>query len=139
MKFQFGHKKPDIKTYAIVGIVLGFIVTGISRCTGVPEEKVWDHVDEVQRTLKPGTIVNDFVIKDPEKLQRRVHRDVDRAIVEYDRIVEKHQRYYGPKYSESPNNDSECYSQGCKALSPPMRICSPFVDGCESGTEGLTN
>lgn len=136
MKNIFGNKK-DIKTYAIVGIVLGTVITFTSRCTKIPEPKVWDIVDEVQRKVKPGTIINDFVIKDPEKLQRRIDRDVNRAIRDYDLnetvVITK------PKYSESLNDDSVCYTKECKALSPPMRLCAPYVDGCESVTEGLTN
>jgi hypothetical protein len=44
------------------------------------QDSIWDLFDEVQRRYFPQTILNDFVIKDPEKLDRRIKRDVDAAI-----------------------------------------------------------
>ena len=81
--FNFGKKKPDIKQYAIIGIVLSSIIATLSQCTGISENGLWDLLDEVQRRYLPGTILNEFVIKDPEKLDRRIKRDVDAAIAEY--------------------------------------------------------
>jgi hypothetical protein len=134
--FNFGNKKPDIKTYAIVGIVISSLIAFLSQCTGIPELKLWDLFDDAQRHLKPGTMVNDFIIKDPEKLQRRIHRDVDRAILdvtpEYDRILQRDNQRYAPRIKDLTNDDSVCYSKECKALAPPMEICSPWWDGCAS-------
>lgn len=143
--FNFGNKKPDIKTYAIVGIVLTSIIATLSQCTGISELKLWDFLDDAQRQLKPGTIINDFIIKDPEKLQRRIYRDVDRAILdatpEYDRIIKRDNQRYAPRIKDLTPNESVCYSKECRALSPPMEICSPWWDGCDSSridTDGLT-
>jgi len=90
MNFNFGNKKPDIKQYAIIGIILTSIIATLSQCTHIPENNIWDLVDEIQRNFFPQTIINDFIIKDPEKLNRRIVRDVDRAIdnynLEYDRL-----------------------------------------------------
>ena len=83
--FKFGKQKPDIKQYAIIGIVLSSIIGLLSQCTGIKQDSIWDLLDEVQRRYFPQTILNDFVIKDPEKLDRRVKRDVDAAIAEYER------------------------------------------------------
>lgn len=135
--FNFGKKKPDIKQYAIVGIVLSSIIAGLSQCTHINEKTLWDLLDETQRRYFPDTIINDFIIKDPEKLQRRIHRDVDRAIEEvspeYDRIIEKYNRRYEPVYIEEPNNEETCYTKECKSLAPPMRICAPWYDQCPRG------
>ena len=132
--FNFGNKKPDIKQYAIIGIILSSIIATLSQCTGISQNNIWDLLDEVQRTYFPQTIINDFIIKDPEKLDRRIHRDVDRAIdittPEYDRIIREADRQYQSRYQDLPNDDTVCYSKECKALTPPMRICSPWVDGC---------
>ena len=85
--FNFSNKKPDIKQYAIIGIVLSSIIATLSQCTGISQNNIWDLLDEVQRRYFPGTILNEFVIKDPEKLDRRIHRDVDAAIAEYERLT----------------------------------------------------
>jgi len=78
--FNFGKKKPGIKEYAIIGVVLSAVIGTLSQCTGVSEDGLWDLLDEIQRKYFPGTILNEFVIKDPAKLERRIKRDVDHAI-----------------------------------------------------------
>lgn len=133
--FKFGNQKPNIKQYAIIGIVLTTIIAALSQCTGIKQNSIWDLLDEVQRRYFPQTILNDFIIKDPEKLDRRVKRDVNRAIdaviPEYDRIIaEADKNKYKPVYQDLPNNDKLCYTKECKSLEPPMRICSPWFDEC---------
>ena len=132
--FNFGNKKPDIKQYAIVGIILTSIIAALSQCTHIKETTLWDLLDEIQRRYFPQTIINDFIIKDPEKLDRRVKRDVDRAIQdvtpEYDRIIREADKKYQPRYMDLQNDENVCYTDECKALAPPMRVCAPWLDGC---------
>jgi hypothetical protein len=133
MNFNFGKKSKSIFQYAIIGIVFTSIVTGVSRCTKIPEEQLYDIVDEVQRKL-PGKPLNDYIITDPVLLDRRVKRDVDRAIrvvaPEYDRIISDYDKKYKQKYVEEKNDETLCYTDECKTLAPPMRICSPWSDDC---------
>ena len=67
--FNFGNKKPDIKKYAVIGIILTSIIASLSQCTGVEENIIWDLFDEIQRKYFPQTPTNDFIIQDPEKLK----------------------------------------------------------------------
>jgi hypothetical protein len=133
--FNFGNKKPDIKQYAIIGIVLSSIIAALSQCTGISTNHLWDLLDEIQRKYFPQSIINEFIIKDPEKLNRRVERDVDRAIrnvtPEYDRIISDYDKKYKPRYVDEKNDESVCYTDECKALAPPMRICAPWKDDCK--------
>jgi len=126
--FNFGNKKPDIKQYAIVGIILTSVIATLTQCTGIKETSLWDIFDEVQRRYFPQTILNDFVIKDPEKLDRRIKRDVDAAISEYERLTgdDGKVRIPSPRYSEKPPDGS--YAQS--VLGGEMRICAPWVDDC---------
>ena len=126
--FKFGKQKPDIKQYAIIGIVLSSVIALLSQCTGIKQDSIWDLLDEVQRKYFPQTILNDFVIKDPEKLDRRVKRDVDAAIAEYERLTgdDGKVRIPSPRYSEKPPDGS--YAQS--VLGGEMRICAPWVDDC---------
>jgi len=130
--FNFGNKKPDIKQYAIIGIVLSSIIATLSQCTGISQNNIWDLLDEVQRKYFPGSILNEFVIKDPEKLDRRIHRDVDRAIdavtPEYNRIIAEADKKYKPRYSEKAIDETLCYTDECKALGGKMRIHASWVD-----------
>ena len=120
--------------FAVIGIILSSLVGSISRCTGTSEESLYDLIDEVQRKFYPQSELNEYIIKSPELLNRRVERDVTRAIdkvlPEYERIIEEKDLMYLPKYSESPLNTSVCYTDECKSLGGEMRICSPFYEGC---------
>jgi hypothetical protein len=125
--FNFGKKKPDIKQYAIIGIVLSSMIAVLSQCTGISQNNIWDLLDEVQRRYFPQSIINDFIIKDPEKLDRRIHRDVDAAIDDYWRQSGLSKAEVSkPRYSEKPSDGS--YAQS--VLGGEMRLCAPWVDDC---------
>jgi hypothetical protein len=130
--FNFGNKKPDIKQYAIIGIILTSVIATLTQCTGIKETSLWDIFDEVQRRYFPQTILNDFVIKDPEKLDRRIKRDVDAAISEYERLTgdDGKVRIPSPRYSEKPPDSSVCYTKECQSLGGEIRIHAPWVDDC---------
>tara|TARA_R110000868_G_scaffold22680_3_gene92896 strand:- start:4890 stop:5300 length:411 start_codon:yes stop_codon:yes gene_type:complete len=130
--FNFGNKKPDIKKYAIVGIILTSVIATLTQCTGIKETTLWDVFDEVQRKFFPQTILNDFIIKDPEKLDRRIKRDMDQAIADYERLTGDGRGAMIPKprYSEKPPDGS--YAQS--VLGGEMRICAPWVLDCPKDT-----
>ena len=132
--FNFGNKKPSIVQYAIVGSILSIIISLLSGFLKIDEKQIWELVDEVQRALHIN-IVNDLIINDPELLNRRVHRDVDRALdqvtPEYNRIIEEANKKYKPRYIDMENDESLCHSEECKKLAPPMRICSPVFQGTD--------
>lgn len=72
------------KQLIIVSIVSTGIITLLSQCTKISENSLWDIFDKIQRKYFPQTIFNELIIKDPQKLSRRVERDVDRAIRDYE-------------------------------------------------------
>ena len=133
--FNFGKKKTDKKQLIVVGIVVSSIIATLSQCTGVSESGLWDLLDEIQRKYFPQTILNEIILQDPNKVNRRVERDVDKAIrdvtKEYDRIIAEDNKKYKEKYLEEQNDESLCYSEDCKTLAPPMRICSPVFEGTD--------
>lgn len=133
--FQFGKKKPDKKQLIIVGVVISSIIATLSQCTGVSEHGLWDLLDELQRKYLPQGILNEIILQDPNKVNRRVDRDIDRALKdvtkEYDRIIAESDKKYKPRYLEEKNDESLCYSEDCKRLAPPMRICSPVFEGTD--------
>jgi len=131
--FQFGKKKSNIFRYAIIGVILTSVVTGISQCTHIPEEQIYDIVDQIQRKI-PGKPLNDWIITDPILLDRRIKGDVNRAIdavnPEYNRIISGYDKKYEQRYVEYPIDKSVCYTDECKKLGREMRICAPWVDDC---------
>jgi len=129
--FNFGKKKPDIKQYAILAVILSSIIAALSQCTGVSEDGLWDLLDEIQRKYFPQTMLNEFILKDPEKLNRRITRDVDKAVDDYWRQSGLSKAEVSkPRYIEEANNESICYTEECKSLAPPMRLCAPWLDNC---------
>jgi hypothetical protein len=130
--FNFGKKKPDRNQIILVGVVLSGIVATLSQCSGVHSERLWDLLDEVQRTLFPQTIINDVLLQDPGVVDRRVKRDVDRAIAEYERLTGDSgtPKIPLPRLIERPIDTSKCYTDECKSLGGEMRLCSPWVDNC---------
>ena len=139
--FQFGKKKPDKKQLIVVGLVISTLIAGLSQCTGVSEGGLWDLLDELQRKYMPLGILNEIILQDPDKVNRRVGRDVDKAIrdvtKDYDRIIDESNKKYKPRYMDEKNDETLCYSEECKKLTPPMRICSPVFEGvdCSVNTE----
>ena len=125
--FHFGKKKPTIKKIIIVGITLSTIITTLSYCTGIKEELIWDLVDEVQRKV-PNNILRDIILQDPKKIERRVIRDVDKAIRDYERLTgdDGTVRMLPPRYSELPVDERVCYTRECKSLGGEMRLTAPW-------------
>ena len=126
--FNFGKKKPDKKQIIFISIVLSGIVATLSQCSGVPQERLWDLLDEVQRSLFPQTIINDVLLQDPGVVERRVERDVDKAIREYEDLTRDSEppRVPLPRLIEKAPDNSEAQ----RLLGGEMRLCAPWVDDC---------
>ena len=126
INFNFGNKKPDKREIIKVSIIVSLLIAVLSTFTGISETKLWDLLDEFQRKHLPLGILNELIIRDPEKTERRVIRDVDSAIEKYltenpgDPIIPK------PKYIEKAPDGSEAQ----KLLGGEIRICSPWIEDC---------
>lgn len=129
------NKKPSIYKYAIVGIILTTVIGTVSQCTKIDETNLWDLLDEIQREYFPNGIINEFILTDKEKLNRRIQRDVDRAISEYESLTgdDGVVRIPPPKYIENPINTDLCYTKECQSLGGEMRLCSPWSPDCPVG------
>jgi len=130
--FNFGKKKPDKKQIILISVILSGIVATLSQCSGVPSERLWDLLDEVQRSLFPQTIINDVLLQDPSVVKRRVERDVDKAIREYERLTRDSEppRVPLPRVIEKDLDTSKCYTKECKSLGGEMRLCAPWKEDC---------
>ena len=126
--FQFGKKKSSIFRYAIIGVVFTSLVTGVSQCTHIPEENIYDFIDEVQRKYFPQTDLNDIIINTPQLLDRRVHRDVDKAIRDYEDLTgDDGSVRISPSYFSEKAPDK---SNAQKLLGGEIRICGSWVPDC---------
>ena len=126
--FNFGKKKPDKKQIILISVILSGIVATLSQCTGASQERLWDLLDEVQRTLFPGTVINDALLQDPAVVGRKVERDVDKAIRDYELLTRDSDppRVPLPRLIEKAPDGSEAQ----RLLGGEMRICSVWVDDC---------
>ena len=126
--FNFGKKRPDKKQIILISVILSGIVATLSQCTGASQERLWDLLDEVQRTLFPQTIINDVLLQDPNLIKRRVERDVDKAIRDYERLTgdSNTPRVPLPRLIEKAPDNSEAQ----RLLGGEMRLCAPWVDNC---------
>ena len=127
--FNFGKKKPDKKQIVLVSIALSVVIATLSQCSGAPQERLWDLLDEVQRSLFPQTIINDVLLQDPGVVERRVERDVDKAIREYEDLTRDSEppRVPLPRLIEKAPDNSEAQ----RLLGGEMRLCAPWVDTCK--------
>lgn len=132
LNFNFGKKRPDKKQIILISAILSGIVATLSQCSGVPSERLLDLLDEVQRSLFPQTIINDVLLQDPGVVERRVERDVDKAIHEYERLTRDSNppRVPLPRLIEKDIDTSKCYTKECKSLGGEMRLCAPWKEDC---------
>jgi hypothetical protein len=132
LNFNFGKKKPDKKQIILISAILSGIVATLSQCSGVPSERLWDLLDEVQRSLFPQTIINDVLLQDHGVVERRIERDVDKAIREYERLTRDSEpsRVPLPRLIEKDIDTSKCYSKECKSLGGEMRLCALWKEDC---------
>ena len=129
--FNFHFGKPSNKTIITTSIVLSTIIAALSQCSGIHENNLWDLLDEIQRKYFPQTSINRVITEDPDKVKRRVERDVKNAIDDYWRQSGLSKaEVYKPRYIEEENNELLCYTDECKSLAPPMRLCAPWLDTC---------
>ena len=132
LNFNFGNKRPDQKQIILVSVVLSVLIASLSQCTGASQERLWDLLDQVQRRFFPQSIINDVLLKDPGIVKRRVERDVDKAIRDYERLTEYSNvpKIPLPRLIEKGVDNSVCYTKQCKSLGGEMRICSPWREDC---------
>ena len=127
--FNFGKKKPDKKQIILISVVLSGIVATLSQCTGMSSEHLWDLLDEAQRTFFPQSTINDVLLQDPGVVDRRVKRDVDKAIRDYEKLTKDLEppKVSLPRLIEKAPDNSEAQ----RLLGGEMRICSVWVDDCK--------
>lgn len=121
----------NVKNSIIASVIL-LLVVGLSVWLKIDEKDLWKFYNVVIQQF--GLKQQAPHIDNKKELEARVELGVDKAIQdatpEYERIIREADRRYRPRYVDEINNDVECYTDQCKALAPPMRLCAPWVDDC---------
>lgn len=88
--FSFGRNKKTVLEWAKISIILETFIEFLSKWLKIDKKNLWNLVDEIQREfLKRGWIedtMNEYVINTPELLDQRIERDVDKSILEYEKV-----------------------------------------------------
>ena len=128
---------PDVSSKRIKSIIFGsiavLIIVSLSGWLKMSEKELWKIYTLILQQLG---LSYELPRKEREKeLEARIELEVDRAIrdviPEYDRIIVEADKKYKPIYIDEVNDETLCYTEECKSLAPPMRICAPWVDNCK--------
>lgn len=105
---------------SFVRLIVTIIVGTMRDLLHVDEVRIWDIIDEFGRDFHIKEI-NDMVLEREELLNRRITRDVDEAIREYNKAVGEEPAIPPPIYSEETEGDT--------LLGGEMRLTAPwYVD-----------
>ena len=127
---------PIVSSKRIKSIIFGsiavLIIVSLSGWLKMSEKELWKIYTLILQQLG---LSYELPRKESEKeLEARIELEVDRAIrdviPEYDRIIAEADQKYKPIYIDEVNDETLCYTEECKSLAPPMRICAPWVSGC---------
>lgn len=118
-----------IKGFIVVSII-AIIIAGFAGQLNIDEKQLWKIYTALIEKL--GLKQNLPELPDHQKqLDAKVELEVDQAVRNYWREVgESPAEVYKPRYIEEANDETLCYSDECKALAPPMRLCAPWLDSC---------
>ena len=128
---------PDVSSKKIKSVIFSSIIVlmivSLSGWLKISEKELWKIYTLI---LQQFGLSHELPRTESEKqLEARIELEVDRAIEnvrpEYDRIIAKEDQKYKPIYIDEVNDESVCYTEECKSLAPPMRICAPWVDNCK--------
>jgi hypothetical protein len=128
---QLSSKK--IKGFFIISAVIA-IISLFSGWLNISEKQLWKYYQLLLEQLNLKYELPELK-NNQDKLDARVELEVDRALAEataeYDKIIAEADKIkYKPRYVDGVNDETVCYTDECKALAPPMRLCSPWVDDC---------
>ena len=123
---------PDVSSKKIKSFIFGsivvLIIVTLSGWLKINEKELWKIY-----TLMLRQFGLNYELPRKE-LEARIELEIDSAIEnvrpEYDRIIAEADIIYKPRYIEEKNDESVCYTEECKSLGGEMRICAPWVSGC---------
>jgi hypothetical protein len=120
-----------IKGFFIVSIV-AIVITSLSGWLKFEEKDLWKIYNLLLQQFNLKQELPDLR-DNQKKLEAEIELEVDQAIDDYWRQSGLSKAEVSkPRYIEEKNDENLCYSDECKALAPPMRLCAPWLDTCPS-------
>lgn len=127
---------PDVSSKKIKSVIFSsvivLIIVALSGWLKMSEKDLWKIYTLILQQLG---LSHELPRTESEKeLDARIELEVDKAIrdviPEYDRIIAEADQKYKPIYIDEVNNETLCYTDECKKLAPPMRICASWAENC---------
>jgi len=127
---------PDVSSKKIKAFlfssIIGLMIVSLSGWLKISEKDLWKIYTLILQQLG---LSHELPRTESEReLDARIELEVDRALQEvqpeYDRIIAEADKKYKPIYVDEVNDETLCYTDDCKKLAPPMRICASWVENC---------
>ena len=122
-----------IKNTIIVSAIL-LLISFVSGILTIDEKHLWKFYNVIIKQFGFQLELPDS--KNEKSLESKIELEIDNSIKnverEYDRIIREADKKYQPRYIEEKNDETLCYTDECRSLAPPMRICAPWLDDCPS-------
>lgn len=121
---QVRAKRVILGTLVLIGLIF------LSNWVKLTSDEFWKLYVAISQHfgLEEGTL------NTQKKLNAKVEIEVDKAIAhvtpQYDEIIREADRKYQPIFIDLEPNGTLCYTDSCKSLEPPMRLCAPWVEDC---------
>ena len=116
---------------AILGVLVLMVLIFLGNCAKLTPKEFWEAYVTITRHFG---LEEDGPPDTEKKTEARIRLDVDKAITEvtpeYEAIIREADKKYQPIIIDLESNTEECYTDECRALGPPMRICAPWVEDC---------
>ena len=117
VEFYFGVRLIKTFNLYVTAIFLSLAVNLISHYTKADKKNLWAIIDEIGKKYKIR-LINKLIISVPELLSGRIDREIDKAIDEYNSVLELEEPEIKPIVTETVEGETP--------LGGEMRIRSPW-------------
>ena len=128
VKFHFGAKKIKKRNVFITALLLNLAVDILTRILRLKPLQLWALIDEIGRHFKIA-LINELILQSPELLENRIERDVDKAVLMYNREVHGQDTTPDPEIPEPTWIDEK---DGETPLGGPLGFTYTFTEDEEN-------
>lgn len=121
--FHFGKKDPSWTKRVATAIFFVSAVPFIAKVSHLKEQSLYDFIDDIVRRYAPGSVFSEYILNTDKMVTRRIERDVDKAVDDYNKEVPP-VTITEFTYNEEPSDGSEAQ----ELLGGSMSLSSPFMD-----------
>ena len=121
--FHFGKKEPSWTKRIATALFFVSAVPFIAKVTHLKEQSLYDFIDDIVRRYAPDSVFSEYIINTDKMINRRIERDVDKAVDDYTEKVPP-VTITEFNYNEEPSDGSEAQ----ELLGGSMSLSAPFMD-----------